>query len=133
VNKKQLILAWVIVSLISAINTISFAEGLEEHNNSARVINANVGKEFIITLESNRTTGFEWQLSKPLDKNIIQLLNSEYKVGETKLIGSGGKEIWVFKAIGAGKTTISFKYVRPWEKDNPPIKEEFFTIIIQEN
>ena len=89
------------------------------------------GQSFTITLEANKTTGYEWQLAKPLDKRMVKLIGSEYLVDKTGLIGAGGKQVWVFKALKKGKTNIYMRYVRPWEKDIPPVKEEHFLIIIK--
>ena len=93
-------------------------------------IKAAAGKEFTITLDSNRTTGYEWQLAKPLDENIVRLAKPEYIPASTKLCGAPGKEVWKFKAIKPGKTTIYFKYIRPWEKNPVPAKDKKFDINI---
>jgi inhibitor of cysteine peptidase len=45
--------------------------------------------------------------------------------------GAGGTELWTFKAVGAGKTTIALNYARPWEKDIPPAKSETFTVDVR--
>lgn len=108
----------------------SFSLCLAENPKQDKTINAQVGQEFTITLEANATTGYEWQLAKPLDESTFKLISSDYVTDKTNLIGAGGSQIWVFKALKAGEATISFKYVRPWEKDNPPAKEETFPINI---
>jgi len=83
---------------------------------------ARAGQTFSVTLESNPSTGYRWQLAKPVDNSIITLVSSDYVVGEGELIGAGGEEIWTFKVIKSGRARIYFKYVRPWEKDVPPAK-----------
>ena len=92
------------------------------------VINARAGENFIITLESNPTTGYSWQLAKPLDEKIVQLVGSEYVPSKTDLVGAGGMEKWTFLAVKKGTTRVSLKYVRPWEKDKPPAEENTFLI-----
>ena len=87
------------------------------------------GREFTITLQSNRTTGFSWQLASPLDEAVLKFVLSDYKAPQSKLQGAGGKEIWTFRAVGRGQTTISLKYVRPWEKDVPPARTAIFKIV----
>ncbi len=96
----------------------------------AKVIEVKFGQNFTITLESNKTTGYEWQFAKPLDESMVQLISSEYRINKSKLIGAGGKQLWIIKALRTGKTTISFRYVRPWEKDKPPVNEVSFIIVI---
>ena len=90
-----------------------------------------VGQEFNITLESNPTTGYQWQLANSLNETILEFIGSEYKPSESGLIGSGGEETWTFRAVNSGTTEISLKYVRPWETDVLPIKEQTFAIIVK--
>jgi len=100
------------------------------YNDPARSIEVTIGQEFFIELEANATTGYQWQLTKPLNSSIIELLSTEYRVSENALAGSGGKEIWKFRAIDQGKTIISMKYIRSWEKDVPPAKNVQFRVVI---
>ncbi|MEI6832327.1 MAG: protease inhibitor I42 family protein, partial [Candidatus Omnitrophota bacterium] len=95
--------------------TCCFAAELKQ----AKVIKVQLGQNFTITLEANKTTGYEWQLANPLDESMVQLISSEYLTRKTKLLGVGGKQVWVLKALKTGKMTISFKYIRPREKENP--------------
>lgn len=98
---------------------------------TAEQIETTVGQTFSVTLDSNPTTGYKWQLAKPLDEGILKLVGSEYKKPATKLVGAGGKEIWVFKATAKGRTSIRLKYVRSWEKGVQPVKEAAFTVIVR--
>lgn len=94
------------------------------------VLKLNVGDEFIIMLTSNRTTGYQWQIDRPLDGNKIKQAGLVYVPDKTELVGSGGKEEWKFKARGTGKSKISFKYVRPWEKGIKPADKKVFDVEI---
>jgi inhibitor of cysteine peptidase len=69
-------------------------------------------------------------LAEPLNNSIIELLSTEYRVSEAGHVGAGGKEIWKFRAMDQGKTIISMKYIRPWEKDIPPVKNVQFRVVI---
>lgn len=103
-----------------------------EYANPDVPIEVKAGQEFTIALESNRTTGYGWQLAEPLDENILKLVGSEYRSSATTpLPGAGGKEIWTFKAVAPGKTTVSLKYVRPWEKNVPPIQTAAFAVVVR--
>ena len=113
----------VIISVLLSLSSYAFAE---THNDMANTIKAIVGKEFVVLLDANATTGYEWQLANPIDDSLIRLVHSEYVPDKTGLVGSGGKSIWTFKVVRSGKTQISFKYIRPWEKDIPPVKEAVY-------
>lgn len=100
---------------------------------SINLIEVRVGQEFNITLESNPSTGYGWQLAKQLNETILVLIGSEYKSSESGelIVGAGGTEIWTFRAVNSGTAEISLKYVRPWETDVPPIEEQSFGIIVK--
>jgi inhibitor of cysteine peptidase len=148
-----------IIGLVT-ITCFSFCFAAEIKEN--KLIEVQLGQNFTITLESNPTAGYAWQTAESIDKNMIQLIGSEYLQDKIELkhipensedlkrnpklradpntlarlensrMGRGGKEVWTFKALKAGRTAISFQYVRPWEKNIPPVKEKTFTVIIKE-
>lgn len=108
-------------------------EAASEYLVSDTHIEVENGQKFTIILESNPTTGFGWQLAKPLDESIVKFIDSEFRTLATKFPpppGTGGIEIWTFEAIGVGTTEIFMEYLRPWE-DAPPEKEQTFTVIVK--
>jgi inhibitor of cysteine peptidase len=106
-------------------------EEQKEDDGQGSPIHARAGEIFSITLDSNPTTGYQWKLANPLDEKALKLISSEYRMPETQMVGTGGKEAWTFKALSMGQATISFEYVRPWEKDREPAKKAIFKINIQ--
>jgi len=61
----------------------------------------------VVTLGSNPTTGIEWpDMAQIGNKEILQ---------QTGVVGASGKDVWTFKALKKGMTTISMDYSRPWE------------------
>jgi len=42
--------------------------------------------------------------------------------------GSGGTDIWIFKSLKEGSTTLRFEYSRSWEKDEVETKEFVITV-----
>ena len=110
----------------------------DEQTNSSTAVNADetlttkVGTDIIVRLESNPTTGYSWRTAE-FEPGIIEKVSNEYQPYNTtgNVVGSGGTEIWIFKAIKKGKITITFEYVRPWEKDIPPVKEKTYLINVK--
>lgn len=99
-------------------------------------INAEAGRDFTITLESNGSTGYQWQLAEPVDENFIQLVESKYIDAGNGLPGAPGKEEWTFKPIKTGRAKISLEYIRPWERGKPltaeyrqPLRKKFTVVI----
>ena len=96
----------------------------------AKPITAKSGQQFKVTLASNRTTGYKWDLAKPLDAKLLALVTNEYVRPNPQLIGGGGNEVWTFKAVSEGKTEIALKYIRPWETNVPPVRTTNFVVVI---
>ena len=118
----------IIILALLCVSSYSFAE---TSDNAASTIEVKAGKEFVITMDANVTTGYGWQLAGPVDESLIRVVNSEYVPDKTGIVGSGGKSTWTFKAVRAGRAQILFKYVRPWEKDTPPVKEATYIVDIK--
>jgi predicted secreted protein len=89
------------------------------------------GQKFTIILDSNRTTGYRWELAHTPDTGIVEVIGSQYEASDTEKIGSGGREIWTFTARGAGTTKLNFTYIRPWERQAGPAKTTSFEIIVE--
>lgn len=105
---------------------------LPMQNQAGETVQVYAGDDFSIVLESNPTTGYSWQLSSLPGKELISFINSYFETKESAAVGASGRQVWIFKALKAGRTTIYFKYVRPWEKNLPPEREEHFTVDIKE-
>lgn len=75
--------------------------------------------KFIITLESNRTTGYSWSL-KDYDNKLIRLINHGYLKPNSNLIGAPGHDQWVFQGnpeffTNAKPIVLTLNYARSWE------------------
>lgn len=93
-------------------------------------IDVNLGEEFVIVLDGNPTTGYQW-MTENIDEAFIKFLSSKYEPS-SNTPGSGGRYVWTFRAVAQGKSNITMKYLRPWEKDIEPIKKQVFSININE-
>ncbi|PKN60957.1 MAG: hypothetical protein CVU53_00430 [Deltaproteobacteria bacterium HGW-Deltaproteobacteria-11] len=101
----------------------------EAFSGPAASVTVREGQTFALTLRSNPTTGYIWQLTEPLNEGIVRFIGQEYRMDKTDRVGAGGREIWTFKAVGSGETRINLKYARPWEKDTAPAKTAQFRIV----
>lgn len=106
--------------------------GASQFSDPGKLITVESEQIFVITLESNRTTGYEWQIAGKLDTYAVELVGVEYVRGAGTMPGSGGRENWTFRAITSRRESvpIRFQYVRPWEKDAKPVKEVVFSVAI---
>jgi len=88
-----------------------------------------------VTLESNRTTGFQWELTSISDQAVLEKVDQKYVAPEATqngapLVGAPGEEVWTFKALQKGESTISMGYSRPWESV-PPVKTFTLTVTVK--
>jgi len=91
-----------------------------------------VGNQLIVTLESNETTGYTWNLSSISDTNVIKKVRNQYIIptpSDPPLLGQGGISIWTFEALAAGTATISMQELRSWEVE--PVNTFVITVIVE--
>jgi predicted secreted protein len=105
--------------LALAINSLSIVivSGTNICNNAPceHPINASIGKEFAISLESNPSTGFEWWTK--FDPNYLSLIDSAFVGGNEKsgMVGVPGTQTFAFNAKIAGNTDVIMLLLQPWE------------------
>ena len=79
-------------------------------------------QKLLVSLASNPTTGYSWQV-EPLDEQVLkQLGEPTFKPEATDKMGAPGLEVFEFQAVGPGQVTLNMGYSRPWEKDAKPEK-----------
>jgi len=83
-----------------------------EYTGHDRDITVSAGEEFVIALESNPTTGYNWEAH--FDSSILQLVDREFSAYGSG-IGSGGIARFRLKALNAGDTKLELLYKRAWE------------------
>jgi predicted secreted protein len=89
------------------------------------------GKQFSITLAANRTTGYSWRLTAPLDAAVLKQVGNDYQAADSGAVGAAGEEVWTFESVGKGTVQLNFAYVRPFEKDAKPVKTAKYSIVIE--
>jgi len=74
-----------------------------------------LGGELTVALGSNPTTGYQWTEEALIrDDDIIEQISHAFVAPETDKPGASGEEIWTFKALERGTTTILLIYSRSW-------------------
>ena len=136
--KFKLILACALMATLVVVSACSSAlEAMAP--NEVQVDNSYTGKEveiaqdgiLTITLESNPTTGFAWEVKDIANKDVVEFTSNEFQASETGLIGGGGAEVWTFKALAQGKTAITMEYSRPWEGGEKAVEVFKLTVIVK--
>ena len=87
-------------------------------SDSGRTINMKIGDCLNIILDGNPTTGYIWEEASQLPPVLKQYKRMEF-VPRSKLIGSGGRSTFYYKAAARGSKELKLVYRRPWEKQAP--------------
>lgn len=90
---------------------------LKEYSDPSQGIEIGAGKQFIIALEANPTTGYGWETD--FDKSFLKLVRSEFKPAKAEpgMVGVGGEQSFTFEGLKEGRTEVTLTYKRPWEQD----------------
>ena len=91
-------------------------DDLQNQKFITRDITLAVGDTLKVILASNGSTGFSWTTEAQVsDSTVVQQTSHESVGATTGRLGAWGTEVWTFKAVKAGATTIATDYGRPWE------------------
>jgi predicted secreted protein/putative hemolysin len=103
---------------------------LTQADNGSKVT-LKVGDVLEVTLDSNPSTGYSWQV-KANDRNVLLPLGEpQFTLGNpTPMPGAGGTETFQFKALAKGQTTLTLVYLRPWETNVTPTPNDTFTLSV---
>jgi inhibitor of cysteine peptidase len=83
--------------------------GISDSNSTAIVTKDTT---FILMLDENPTTGFQWNLTHT---DGLTIIDDKFIPANTSLIGAGGIHAWEIMAIGHGSQSLNATYSRPWE------------------
>lgn len=137
---KRISLVFVLTILLTGCATLSFTptptlpptaetpNPLPEPTDPTQLIKVPSGETFDIVLPSNSSTGYRWNILPGLDANLLELVGQNYIAEQPVIPGSGGVEVWTFRAIGPGDTTIALGYFPPSNETDP---EETVTFSIR--
>lgn len=133
---KKILAFLIIAALLSACAATRATEAPTtapqlEISNPSKILEAAAGSEFKIIIESNPTTGYHWEIVGELDGSAVQFVSKEYRADEPVLTGSGGVDVWTFKALGSGEAHITLGYYPPSNDLVEPQQIVPFTVTVK--
>ena len=109
-----------IVVLLSLPHLSGAAEILLDEKACGSRLNLAVGDKLEVRLPGNPTTGYVWKATTaPL--LLLQQGGAVHR-SDSQRSGSGGTTSFTFVAAGEGDGLLDLAWLRPWEKDKPPLK-----------
>lgn len=110
--------------------TVETPNTLPEPTDPTQLITVKAGETFDLVLPSNPSTGYHWNMDPELELNLVELVAQSYMADEPVMPGSGGADVWTFRALNAGDTTIVLGYYSP-DNDVDPEEEVIFSIHVE--
>jgi len=75
-----------------------------------------IGGRLTVILYSNPTTGYLWSESAQISNRTVLMQIDHKRLPPTSdRAGAGGQEVWTFKTLKRGSSTIYLEYSQPWE------------------
>lgn len=102
--------------------------------NNSNTVTVAKGKDVVIRLAGNPTTGYSWKIGRITGEAVKAQDEPSYEADKHPkgLVGSGGTFVFKLQASQTGTSTVGLVYIRPWEKDTPPVKTFTVTIKVQQ-
>lgn len=82
-----------------------------------------------ISLDSDPTTGYKWEVIELEGQKIVEVTDDNYVASETE--GTSGKEVWTFHVLKAGTGLISMEYSQPGEGGKNTLRKLDITVAAQ--
>ncbi len=94
----------------------------------AKPIEIAAGGEFTITVRVDRFD-YHWEIAEALDPKVVAYVSKDYVPDDAHDLNSKGKDVWRFKAIAPGKTTIALGYYQGIT-DNA-VEKPMYTVVVK--
>ena len=115
-------------ALLGSDVSVSATEVIATEVSNGKTIAVAKGDSLVISLESNPSTGYVWQIGKN-ENAVLKLAGAPaFEPGAKQMPGAPGHQLFKFEAIASGSDAIELGYVRPWEKDLAPARK--FSIVV---
>ncbi len=124
-GKRRNAIVMLLTVLILAIGCGTSKEVSVVASASGSQVELRKGQTLVITLESNPTTGYQWEVIENEESVMLQKGKAEFKssnTGNHPSSGKSGTETFRFDAQSLGNGTLKMVYHRSWEKEVEPLK-----------
>lgn len=125
--KRSLLLVLMLVAIVSL--CVGCGGGIKAHTDVEKTVVTSVGQEFTIAMDSNPTTGYDWE--EIHDESMLVLVEDKFEPDKKAkgLVGAGGTQYYRFLALKDGDTKITVTYRRPWEEIY--VKQKIFRVNVR--
>jgi predicted secreted protein len=100
-----------------------------EVTDPAKPIEVTAGSEFTITVLVNLSADYHWEVAKALDVKIVDYVWKDHVDADPNVPNSFAHDVWRFKAIAPGTTTITLGYYQGLTENAPQMP--VYTIVVK--
>jgi predicted secreted protein len=121
-NLRVARLCWMVIAAVALTHNFCWAGQpllILTQDDNGKTVSANLQQSIAINLLGNITTGYSWVLSSTNGSSVVPTGEPSYTSDAGDGVGVGGTFAFPFFASGIGETTLSFRYQRSWETNNP--------------
>src|SRR5947208_2076654 len=94
--------------------TLRLGDGTDKYRVlSNRTYTVKRNDAIVVTLDSNWSTGYRWELAPSFSPSPVRFVSRRYVAPKKSVPGAAGKEIWRFRAVSHGRKVLNFLSVRP--------------------
>jgi len=90
-----------------------------------------VGDVVEFPIPENPTTGYRWAVAKSPDPEVVEITSSHYEGPREARPGAGGMRMYVFRAVGRGRTELVLDYRRPWMEHVTPRHRRVLQFVVE--
>lgn len=113
-------------------NSMILSEKIEESRKMYEKLIAANPDPIMISLDSNPTTGYNWEVTNQIGDSIMYYTCNYYPDEvEEGICGAGGVQEFEFHVAHPGKSEVTFYYIRSWEEES--VQKRTFLIEVSEN
>lgn len=128
-NVKPLVMILFMTIFVNACTQAAKPTEVDATGKQIQVSESDQGKEYslnqgdalIIVLESNPSTGYDWEVEQ-VDNSVLQLSGEAVFKADSEDLGSPGKTTLTFDAVNSGSQDLTLIYHRSSEKNVQPAK-----------
>jgi inhibitor of cysteine peptidase len=111
------------LSMLAPLGAATAAGPVVTQAEDGRTIRLPRGETLTLRLESNGTTGYQWEVAA-LPRNLKRVGDTYEALGQGRgrsaVAGAGGVQILTFKRAATGRGTLRLVYRQPWDREARP-------------
>lgn len=103
-------------------------DGEGTYGDAGHPITLPLGEPFEVRLESNPSTGYQWQLE--ITGSAVEVVGDRYEEPDSDLVGAAGHQVFELRVAEPGSSVLALSYVRSFEPDVEPIDQRELAVEI---